>query len=81
MGVCQQCHVLSPLQQTAATKQAKLLALFDDLGVLHKEQKQVAGSPLQIIGFEMTITMSPEARDELISAVQMFADPHQQRSC
>jgi hypothetical protein len=46
-------------------KQTQLLTLFDDVGIPHEERKQVFGSPLQIIGFDvdpnsMTITM-PQA--------------------
>ena len=74
-----------PYQKTLPTKQAQLLSLFDELGVPHDEHKQVFGSPLQIIGFEvdpnaMTITMPLAARDELISAVRAFANPQQRRS-
>jgi hypothetical protein len=75
----------SPYQKFLPTKQAQLLSLFDDLGVPHEERKQVFGSPLQIIGFEvdpssMTITMPLAARDELVSAVRAFANPRQRRS-
>ena len=42
-----------PYQKLLPTKQAQLLTLFDDVGVPHEEQKQVFGSPLQIIGFEV----------------------------
>jgi len=55
-----------PYKKFMPTKQACLLTLFDDLGVPHEERKQILGSPLQIIGFNvdpntMTITMSCEA--------------------
>jgi hypothetical protein len=74
-----------PYQKFLPTKQAQLLSLFDDLGVPHEERKQVFGSPLQIIGFEvdpnsMTITMPIAARDELVSAIRAFANPRQRRS-
>jgi hypothetical protein len=66
-------------------RQARLLHLFDELGVPHEEQKQVYGAPLTIIGFDvdpdtMTITMPPDARRELLQAVYAFANPRQRRS-
>jgi hypothetical protein len=74
-----------PYDKLLPTKQARLLTLFDDVGVPHDERKQVSGSPLQIIGFDvdpnsMTITMPAAARDELVSAIRMFANPRQRRS-
>jgi len=74
-----------PYSKFLPTKQAQLLSLFDDLGVPHDERKQVFGSPLQIIGFEvnpnaMTITMPSTARAELVSAIRAFANPRQRRS-
>jgi hypothetical protein len=75
----------TPYQKFLPTKQAQLLTLFDDVGVPHEERKQVFGSPLQIIGFEvdpnnMTITMPRTARDELVLAIRAFANPRQRRS-
>jgi hypothetical protein len=74
-----------PYDKLLPTKQARLLTLFDEVGVPHEERKQVSGSPLQIIGFDvdpnsMTITMPAVARDELVSAVRAFANPRQRRS-
>jgi len=74
-----------PYQKFLLTKQAVLLNLFDEIGVPHEEQKQVFGSPLQIIGFNvdpntMTITMSHDARAELTTAIRTFANPCQRRS-
>ena len=75
----------SPFNKYLPTKQAQLLSLFDELGVPHEERKQVFGSPLQIIGFDvdpnaLTITMSLAARDELVAAIYAFANPRQRRS-
>ena len=72
----------TPYGKLFPIKQAQLLALFDNVGVPHEEHKQVFGSPLQIIGFDvdpnsMTITMPSTAQDELISAIRVFADPQQ----
>ena len=75
----------TPYNKFLPTKQARLLFLFDEIGIPHEERKQVFGSPLPIIGFDvdpnlMTITMPPSARDELVSAIRIFANPRQRRS-
>jgi len=74
-----------PYKKLLPTKQARLLSLFDTLGVPHEERKQVSGSPLQIISFDvdpnaMTITMLSNARAELVTAIRTFANPCQRRS-
>jgi hypothetical protein len=74
-----------PYKKFLPSKQAQLLSLFDELGIPHEERKQVFGSPLQIIGFDvdpnaMMITMPLAARDELVLAVRTFASPRQRRS-
>ncbi|KIK87750.1 hypothetical protein PAXRUDRAFT_92671, partial [Paxillus rubicundulus Ve08.2h10] len=61
---------------------ACLLHLWDHLGILHEERKQVFvtffGSPLPIIGFEvdpnlMKVQMSDTSRVKLIEDIQEFA--------
>ena len=74
-----------PYQKLLPTKQAQFLTLFDDVGVPHEEWKQVFGSPLQVISFEvdpnlMTITMPHAARDDLFLAIRTFANPRQRQS-
>jgi hypothetical protein len=74
-----------PYKKFLPSKQAQLLSLFDELGIPHEERKKVFGSPLQIIGFNvdpnaMMMTMPPAARDELVLAVRIFANPRQRRS-
>ena len=56
----------------------QLLLLWDELGVPHKEEKQVSGRVPKIIGFEinvnaMSVTLSDEARQDLIRAILEFA--------
>jgi hypothetical protein len=87
MGICWPHHLLSSIQYAKflPTKQAQLLLLFDDIGIPHKEHKQVFGSPLQIIGFDvnpntMMITMPSAARDELVLAIRTFANPRRRQS-
>jgi len=75
----------SPYGKFLPERQARLLLLFDKLGVPHDEKKQVSGAPLTIIGFDvdpnaLTITMPLEARRELIDAIRVFANPNQRRS-
>jgi hypothetical protein len=73
-----------PYGKYLPTKQVTLLSLWDELGIPHEEKKQLWGSPLIIIGFEvdpnaMTITMSPPQRDELIAVICSFAVPGHRR--
>jgi hypothetical protein len=58
-------------------KQTKLLQLWDELGIPHKEKKQLSGTPLKIIGFDvdankLTYTMSEIWKKELIVAIRHF---------
>jgi hypothetical protein len=74
-----------PYRKFLPSKQAQLLSLFDELGIPHEECKQVFGSPLQIIGFDvdpnaMMIMMPLAAKDELVLAVHTFANPQQHLS-
>ncbi|KAF8800942.1 hypothetical protein BYT27DRAFT_7008837, partial [Phlegmacium glaucopus] len=74
-----------PYKKLMPAKQTQLLQLFDDLGIPHEERKQVSGAPLLIIGFEvdpnlMTITMSADAKSDLVTAIHAFANPQQCRS-
>jgi hypothetical protein len=57
--------------------QVKLLQLWDEIGLPHEEDKQISGSCIPIIGFEvdpnaMTVTMSEAKRSELIEACGSF---------
>ena len=67
-----------PYKKFMPTKQAKLLQLWDRLGVPHDEAKQVSGPILTIIGFEvdvnaMSITMPHQSTLDLIAAISEFA--------
>ncbi|RXW18702.1 hypothetical protein EST38_g7150 [Candolleomyces aberdarensis] len=57
--------------------QVQLLELWDELGIPHKEKKQVSGSPLTIIGLNvdpntMTITLPVEAKKKLVDELQVW---------
>jgi len=67
-----------PYQKLLPNKQSRLLRLWDELGIPHEERKQVFGTTLTIIGFEvdpkaMTVTMPPNSRADLVTVVRTFA--------
>lgn len=73
-----------PYQKLMPAKQACFLRLWDRLGIPHEERKQLWGTTLTIIGFEvdpnaMTITMPPDRLADLISAIVAFAKVGQRR--
>jgi hypothetical protein len=74
-----------PYHKCLPSKQVRLLLLWDDLGIPHEEAKQVFGSPLTVIGFDvdpnlMTVSMPLQARSDLVSTIRAFAKPGQRRS-
>jgi hypothetical protein len=67
----------APHNEYYPKKQAKLLKLWDELGIPHQKEKQVFGRVLDIVGLEvdveaMTITMSDERRKELMDGITEF---------
>ncbi|KAF8983037.1 hypothetical protein BDQ17DRAFT_1394002 [Cyathus striatus] len=69
-----------PYQWLLPTNQAKLLSLWDDLGIPHESEKQLHGTRLTIIGFlvnadSLTITMPPGKKQELIKQIESFCAP------
>ncbi|TFY78173.1 hypothetical protein EWM64_g5842 [Hericium alpestre] len=66
-----------PYQCMFPTKQAHLLLLWDELHIPHNCLKQINGSPLNIIGFDvdanlMQITLSAERRSALVAGIRDF---------
>jgi hypothetical protein len=66
-----------PYHRLLPTNQFHLLSLWDELGLPHKDRKQVSGSPLPIIGIEvdpnrLTYTLSSAARKDLIDEMAKF---------
>jgi hypothetical protein len=62
-----------------------LLLLWDELGIPHEERKQVYGSPLPVIGFDvdpnlMRISLKEESRRALVQELRVFARYKQKRS-
>jgi hypothetical protein len=59
------------------SKQTKLLNLWDEIGLLHKKQKQEYGRVLRITGFlvdpnKMRVTMDDEDRTKLLDHIADF---------
>jgi hypothetical protein len=74
-----------PYDKLLPTKQARLLCLWDELGIPHEERKQEWGTSLTIIGFhvdpnQMTVSMPLEYRNEMTKAIREFAHIGQRRS-
>ncbi len=73
-----------PYQSFYPTKQAKFLVLLDELGIPHEKRKQLWGAILTVIGFlidvnEMTVTLPPESKAELVVAIREFIDTPSRR--
>jgi hypothetical protein len=67
-----------PYRSSYPAKQARLLQLWDELGIPHDQGKQEFGPVLRIIGLEvdpnaMTVTMDVKARNEVINLINHFA--------
>lgn len=67
-----------PYGKEFPSHQARILLLWDDLGIPHKPHKQVWGSPLTIIGIEvnpnlMTLTLPGPARLRLIDELRFWS--------
>jgi hypothetical protein len=74
----------APYQKRMPAKQAQLLLLWDFLGIPHKEKKQLHGTSLTVIGFQidantMTITLPPDSKAELEQWVEEFIDTPSRR--
>jgi hypothetical protein len=69
----------APYDSYLPHKQACLLSLWDELGIPHEAKKQVFGSTLRIIGFEvdsdlMTVSMDLQDREKLHAAIMTFCN-------
>jgi hypothetical protein len=67
----------APYGKDLPTDQCRFLLLWDELGIPHKEKKQVHGLPLTIIGIDvnanlMTLSLSQEARDHLLTELKIW---------
>ncbi|KAH7869333.1 uncharacterized protein C8R40DRAFT_1020960, partial [Lentinula edodes] len=71
-------EIYEPYGLTLPREQARLLRLWDFLGIPHKQSKQVWGETLTIIGFmvdpnELTVTLPADRKDKLVVQVRKFA--------
>ena len=62
------------------SEQVMILQLWDEIGLLHENSKQISGPVILCIGFEvdpniMTVTMIPAKRESLLEACQLFITP------
>jgi hypothetical protein len=69
----------SRLGRRLPTQQARLLDLWDDIGLPYEDRKQESGPSLQIIGFEidpnaMTVSIPIDARTKFFTHVTDFID-------
>jgi hypothetical protein len=70
----------SPYQCYFPTTQTKLLMLWDELRIPHKERKQVYGPIVTFIGFDvdpnaMSISLSLECRTKVFNKICDFTKP------
>ena len=70
-------ELYAPYDTFLPSKQVRLLHLWDEIGLPHEEEKQISGTCIPIIGFDvdpnaMTVTMSHAKRTELIDACTVF---------
>lgn len=78
-------ELYAPYSEFMPRSQVELLELWDELGIPHKQHKQVFGSTLTIIGLDvdpnaMTITLPDDARSDLIGELQLWTRKPQQGS-
>jgi hypothetical protein len=70
-----------PYNMLLPPKQARLLQLWDFIGLPHERDKQEFGSCLVITGFfvdldALTISLDSDRKRELVSAIRAFVTPH-----
>jgi hypothetical protein len=75
----------APYGKDLPTPQARLLTLWDDLGIPHEERKQISGPSIPIIGIQvdpnnMTYTLPTESREKLVKELRAWATEKGKRS-
>ena len=70
----------APYNCDLLTPQARLLNLWDEIGVPHKPKKQIHGEAIPVIGIvidpnAMTYSLMPEAHQRLIDELQEWTKP------
>lgn len=74
------CLMYEPYRKILPKDQVTLLKLWDELGIPHKEHKQLHGSPLLIIGITMdanalSMTLLNKSKETLITELQWWCRP------
>lgn len=77
-GLADDLIYYTPYKKSYPRDQATLLNLWDELGIPHKEAKQVFGSPLTIIGISvnsnyLTFTLPDDAKQRLIDELTWWS--------
>ena len=67
-----------PYNKKMPTKQVRLLKLWDELGIPHDEEKQLSGSPLRILGYDvdpnkMTVKVPDEKKEKVVHLLRSHA--------
>ena len=67
-----------PYDKHLPTKQARLLELWDELGIPHDEEKQLSGPSLRILGYDvdanaMTVKVPDDKRDKVVELLRSHA--------
>lgn len=70
-----------PYRKFMPSNQAKILQLWDEINLPHKEKKQVSGSILTVIGIEvdanaLTLSMPEDSLCDLLAAMTEFVNSH-----
>ena len=70
-------ELYAPYDTFLPSEQVRLLQLWDKINLPHEEEKQISGTCIPIIGFDvdpntMTVTMSHTKRTELIDTCTAF---------
>lgn len=73
-----------PYEKYLPTRQARLLELWDEVGIPHEEDKQLHGPSLPIIGYEvdpnaMTVSVPVEKKVKVVNLIRDIA--HEGRTC
>lgn len=70
-------EIYPPYDAFLPSEQTRLLLLWDEIALPHEEEKQISGTCIPIIGFDvnpnaMTVTMSDTKKGELVDACTSF---------
>jgi hypothetical protein len=79
-GLADDMEWYEPYKRSYPKDQVTLMCLWDDLGIPHREKKQVFGSPLTIIGIsvdvnDLSLTLPEEAKLKLIEELKWWVRP------